>query len=204
MRQSLGFKFALLTLLIGGSLSYCSIRVEDAYDLALQGDWPEQCTRTTRLDWDDRHFHGWVCAAYEHSLSDFILHAEVPGDLGGELVFWLEDQQGVQQGLTISSNHACDGVDPRPLHTFHVGDADDSAGKRVGVRFNSAFWSTYFNQRLKYAQRTVSINDCAKQPTPKPLVVTIRSSANDLAVDIPLWIEASGYSFHWQGLMPRS
>ncbi|HBK19386.1 MAG: hypothetical protein CBC94_004045 [Gammaproteobacteria bacterium TMED134] len=201
MRQSLGLKFAVLALLIGGSLSYCSIRVDDDYHLALQGDWPEQCIRTTRLKWDDRHFHGWVCAAYERSLGDFILYAEVPEDQGGELVFWLEDQQGVQQGLTISSNHACDGVDPRPLHTFHIGDADDSHGERVGVRFNNAFWSTYLNQSVKYAQRTESINDCAKQPTPKPLVVTITSSANDLAVDIPLWIEPSGYSFYWQGLM---
>ena len=185
-------------LILGTAVLGCTGESENDA-LVLEGDWPEQCTRTTRLDWDDRHFHGWACAAYERSLGDFTLHAEVSRDQGGELVFWLEDQQGERQGLTISSNHACDGVDPRPLHTFHVGDADDSAGERVGVRFNSAFWSTYFNQRLKYAQRTDSTNDCAKQPTPKPLVVTIRSSANDLAVDIPLWIEASGYSFHWQG-----
>ena len=75
MRQSLGLKFAVLALLIGGSLSYCSIRVDDDYHLALQGDWPEQCIRTTRLKWDDRHFHGWVCAAYDmlrfKSLAEF-------------------------------------------------------------------------------------------------------------------------------------
>ena len=83
-------------LILGTAVLGCTGEFENDA-LVLEGDWPEQCTRTTRLDWDDRHFHGWACAAYERSLGDFILHAEVSRDQGGELVFWLEDQQGERQ-----------------------------------------------------------------------------------------------------------
>lgn len=99
MRHRVGCKFAACALLIGGSLSYRAIRVEDGYGLALQGDWPEQCTGTARLDWDDRHFHGWFVQLMSALWA--ILYCTRRHPIM-RVASWLEDQQGVLQGRTIS------------------------------------------------------------------------------------------------------
>ena len=199
------FKFWILALFIAGSFTYCSVRVDDGLHLTLQDDWPEHCSRTARLSWADRSLHGWVCAAYERPLGEFTLHAEVPNDQGGSWVFWLESAQGVRQRLAIRSNHGCDGLDPRPFWTFHrqaEGVESEDPAPLVGVRFSSEFWATYLDSGAKYELRTESVKDCAKQPTLKPLVVTLVAVDQDLTVEVPMWFEPSGYNAYWQGLFP--